>query len=356
MTNPRDYFSAHVQERDFFIASAGGNVHTLMSVGEDWSSRRYFRVTLHSGKTAILMETLPDHLGGGGAGHRLADFIRLAEVLRSAGLHAPDILSADPAQGYALIEDMGNVTFREAMANANDIKTAYQLAVDVLIHLRSLSTSSLNLPDYFSSHIHTARRRVVEWYMPLARGCVNEPGLSDSFLTVVDHIQNSLPPCPTGFVHGDFHPGNLMWRDQAHGLARAGILDFQGAMIGPIAYDVANLLWDAQGDVPADIRHDMLTAYLRDLPSETQETLRAWIALMTVQFHSRVIGQVIKLAVRANKTKMMAHLPRLQGYLRSELTQDIFTPLRVWFDNHGITFHEDVSVNQAEHLIAPDAL
>jgi aminoglycoside/choline kinase family phosphotransferase len=127
-------------------------------------------------------------------------------------------------------------------------------------------------------------------------------------------------------------------------------------MTGPIAYDVANLLWDAQGDVPVDIHRDMLTAYLRDLPPEIQDTLRAWIALMTVQFHSRVIGQVIKLAVRANKTKMMAHLPRLQGYLRSELTQDMFTPLRVWFDNHGITFHEDVSVNQAEHLIAPGAL
>ncbi|MBN8521150.1 MAG: phosphotransferase [Alphaproteobacteria bacterium] len=356
MTNPREYFSAHVQERDFFIASSGGNVHTLISVGEDWSSRRYFRVTLHSGKTAILMETLPDHLGGGGAGHRLADFIRLAEVLRSAGLNAPDILSADPAQGYALIEDMGNVTFREAMTHPHHTKTAYQLAVDVLIHLRSLSTSSLNLPDYFSSHIHTARRRVVEWYMPLARARVNEPGLSNSFLTVMDYIQNSLPPCPTGFVHGDFHPGNLMWRDQAHGLARAGILDFQGAMTGPMAYDVANLLWDAQGDIPADIRHDMLTAYLRDMRPEEQDVLKAWIALIAVQFHSRVIGQVIKLSVRADKTKMMAHLPRLQAYLRSELKQDMFAPLRIWFDDHGITFNEDINVNQPERLIAPDAL
>jgi aminoglycoside/choline kinase family phosphotransferase len=354
--NPQAYFAAHESDRNDFIARHGGDVSSLKPVGEDWSSRRYFRVNGTDGRTAIVMETLPDSLGGGGAGHRLPDFIRLSEFLREGGLHAPQVFAADAGQGYAMIEDMGETSFRDVVADPARRPDMYALATDVLIHLRHLpDVHGLVLPDYFETHIHRARARVVDWYLPAARCRYNEAGLKDSYLDVLDRIQNDLPPCPMGFVHGDFHPGNLMWCAGEADVRRCGLLDFQGAMQGPVIYDMVNLLGDAQGDVPSDIRAGMLDRYMAGLSAAERESAYAWYKLLSLQFHGRVIGQVIKLALRSGKTRMMANIPRLQAYLRAELSDDMFKPLAVWFAEQEIDFYETVSISGVDDFIGEDA-
>ena len=39
----------------------------------------------------------------------------------------------------------------------------------------------------------------------------------------------------------DFHSPNIIWRGERKGIDRLGIIDFQDALIGPSAYDVASL-------------------------------------------------------------------------------------------------------------------
>ena len=52
------------------------------------------------------------------------------------------------------------------------------------------------------------------------------------------------------WVLRDFHSPNLLWLSDREDVARIGVLDFQDALIGPPAYDVASLLQDARVDVP----------------------------------------------------------------------------------------------------------
>ncbi len=49
----------------------------------------------------------------------------------------------------------------------------------------------------------------------------------------------------------DYHSPNLIWLPNARALPRIGLLDFQDAMMGPAAYDVASLLQDARVTVPS---------------------------------------------------------------------------------------------------------
>lgn len=354
--NPQAYFAAHESDRNLFITQNGGDIASLRPVGEDWSSRRYFRVRRTDGRTAIIMETLPDSLGGGGPGHRLPDFIRISDYLRAQGVHTPEAYASNAEQGYAMIEDMGETSFRDVIVNPLHQTELYTLATDVLIHLRQkLKPRDIDLPDYFDTHIHRARARVVDWYLPASRRRRNANGLKDEYLAILDDIQRRLPPCPAGFVHGDFHPGNLMWCAGETGLRRCGLLDFQGGMWGPVVYDLVNLLGDAQGDVPADIRASMLARYLNDVEAAERKVVSAWFKLLSLHFHGRVIGQIIKLGLRSNKTRMMTHLPRLQTYMRTALTEDMFKPIAAWFAGQGIDFNETISLAGLDGFIREDA-
>ena len=55
---------------------------------------------------------------------------------------------------------------------------------------------------------------------------------------------------PPTWVLRDYHSPNLLWLPDAQDIGRIGVLDFQDAVMGPAAYDVASLLQDARVDVP----------------------------------------------------------------------------------------------------------
>jgi aminoglycoside/choline kinase family phosphotransferase len=56
-----------------------------------------------------------------------------------------------------------------------------------------------------------------------------------------------------GLVLRDYHSPNIIWRGDRQGHDRLGIVDFQDALIGPVAYDVASLAMDARVTVPPEI-------------------------------------------------------------------------------------------------------
>ena len=60
-------------------------------------------------------------------------------------------------------------------------------------------------------------------------------------------------PSPTTWTLRDYHSPNLHWLAEREGLKRLGLIDFQDAVLGPPAYDVASLLQDARVDVPDDL-------------------------------------------------------------------------------------------------------
>jgi aminoglycoside/choline kinase family phosphotransferase len=270
----------------------------------------------------------------------MLDFVRISAYLRIIGLSTPQVFEVDDTNGYLLIEDFGDISFKAAMARgdcgANDL---YALATDILAALRRrTSIDDIDLPSYEESHVHTGRRRAVDWYMPAVRGRINDDGLADDYLRVWNAIEAQLPPCPRGLLHIDYHFENLMWRGREEGLARCGILDFQGAMAGPSPYDLANLLEDARVTVPADLRAAMLDRYCADMTAEESAVFRAWYRILATQFHCRVIGQFIRLLVRDGKPRYIAHIPRVAAYIRDGLQDPVLAPLRGWFAEHSVDF------------------
>lgn len=303
------------------------------SVGEDGSTRKYFRVS-KNGKTAILM----DCSGPKVPGHDVADFVTIAHWLRSIGLNAPEIYERGEDDKYVLLEDFGELSYKAAVGQSRDVREMYGVAADVLKHLARHSCP-LQLPNYNDSHVHKGHRRVIDWYLPSIRQRKNGDGVVEKYLEAWDEIEKSLPPCGQGFVHVDFHAENLMWLPDQKNLFRCGILDFQGAMHGPIAYDLANLLEDPRQVIDPAIRHDILKSH--------DDEFLSWYRVLATQFHCRVIGQFIKLAMNQNKTRYLSYIPALENYLRQALKDPVLAPLKAFFSDIGLDFGGTKDLNAA---------
>ncbi|MBI4031480.1 MAG: phosphotransferase [Proteobacteria bacterium] len=336
---PSSFFESRKDRRESFLSPHGWAGAGMHPVGADGSFRRYMRLRRGDEKSVILMEAVPDGSGMATPGHSLHDFIRIGAYLRSIGLHTPEIYAADEAEGYLLLEDFGDISFRSAMAGGEDAGNLYGLAADALIHMRgNADAGAVGLPDYYASHVHRGRRRVVDWYMPAARKERNADGIAGEYLAVWDDIEKNMPSCPQGFLHIDYHAENLMWMPGKSGLRRCGILDFQGAMRGPLPYDLANLLEDARAGVPWGVRDEMLARYCAGMKADEREIFQAWYRILAAQFHCRVIGQFIRLAVKDGKPQYLKHIPRVAGYLEEGLKHSLLATLRAWFDKNGVDF------------------
>jgi hypothetical protein len=114
------------------------------------------------------------------------------------------------------------------------------------------------------------------------------------------------------------------------GVAHFGLLDFQDALAGHPAYDLASVLEDARRDVPPDVERAMIDRYVAATGhGETFE--RAYWAL-AAQRNTRILGVFTRLWKRDNKPHYRKFQPRMWGLLERDLAQPQLKPVRDWFD------------------------
>jgi N-acetylmuramate 1-kinase len=143
---------------------------------------------------------------------------------------------------------------------------------------------------------------------------------------------------PVHWVLRDFHSPNLLWLGERAGVAQVGLLDFQDAVIGPPAYDVASLLQDARVDVPETMEFALLGRYAQarqvDDPQFNLANFVALYALMAAQRATKILGIFARLDRRDGKPQYLCHMPRVWRYLRRSLAQPTLAPLKAWYDAH----------------------
>lgn len=325
--NVKEFFDSRAAERGAFLRAYVKDSYEIKPLTEDWASRRYFRVKAGD-RSYVLMESVPDHVPSATMGHKLSAFLKIAKMLHDNGIHTPEILAADEHEGFVLLEDMGDVTVNAALEQGGDQRKLYAAATDVLVTMRDRlgPCNTLDLPKYKDSYIRKGRQRIVDWYIPAIRKEKNNDDLLAGYLAACDEVAAALPPPPVGFIHGDFHPGNLMLLPDR----TCGVLDFQDAMWGPVSYDLVNLLENIRRDVPKDIYDAMLARYGGD------ETFRAWFRIMGTQFHCRIIGQVLRLAIVSGKNDLLKYMPRIQKYLIEGLKDPVLAPLAKWMKDEKV--------------------
>jgi len=126
-----------------------------------------------------------------------------------------------------------------------------------------------------------------------------------------------------------------LWLPEREGVAHVGLLDFQDAVLGHAAYDLASLLQDARVDVPELMEIALLSRYTRarlaaDASFDAPAFARAYSTL-AAQRASKILGIFARLDRRDGKSQYLRHLPRVWVYLRRALAHPALTPLAGWY-------------------------
>ena len=144
---------------DRFLADAGWAQARRDLLAGDASNRRYDRLTLDDGRTAVLMDAPADK------GEDVRPFVRIADWLRAQGASAPEIYAQDAGNGFLLIEDLGDDLFARLMVQSPAMtRQLYTAATDCLLDLHKAPPPDLPLCD--ADWLTEAAQMVFDWYAP----------------------------------------------------------------------------------------------------------------------------------------------------------------------------------------------
>jgi len=303
-----------------FLASCGWPGAQILPLAGDASFRRYFRV-VEGGRTAVLMDAPPPH-------EDPRPFVAVAEWLGSVGLSAPQILARDMDKGLLLLADFGDWRLRECLdEDPQRERDLYALATDVLIHLHRHAPMEGLRPHGLDQWLDELML-FIEWYCPAVGAAVDEDGYRAAWTEALAPVAgDGLGPVT---VLRDYHAENIMLVGDREGVGHFGLLDFQDAVAGHPAYDLASVLEDARRDVSPDVEQEMIARYVATTgQGETFE--RAYWAL-AAQRNTRILGVFTRLWKRDNKPHYRQFQTRMWGLLERDLAQPHLNPVRKWFD------------------------
>jgi aminoglycoside/choline kinase family phosphotransferase len=151
---------------------------------------------------------------------------------------------------------------------------------------------------------------------------------------------------PETLVLRDYHVDNLMQLPSREGVAACGLLDFQDAVVGPLAYDLVSLLQDARRDIEPALVEDMLERYLAAFSHLERTTFMAAYAVLGAQRNAKIVGIFTRLDRRDGKSRYLSHIPRVWSLLNADLRHPALAPVADWFDRE---------VPPAERIAPPPA-
>jgi N-acetylmuramate 1-kinase len=303
---------------------------SLSCASADASFRRYFRINSSCGNSSfIIMDAPPDK-------EDCSAFVRIAELMSSAGLLVPKVFNWRPSLGFMLITDLGSETLLEHLSHSIDLSQSlytpitpplkpFVQATDALISWQTASQVGL-LANYDEPMLLRELNLFYDWYLckhlRLRLSTEQHNILQTSFQAIVN---NNLS-APQVFVHRDFMTRNLMIPKDSND-PRLGVLDFQDAVFGPVTYDIASLMRDAFCSWSEDFVLDVTVRYwerikktgLIDANGWSSDFGEFWRAVewMGLQRHLKVAGIFARLTLRDNKTKYLLDTPRFFNYIRA---------------------------------------
>ena len=169
-----------------------------------------------------------------------------------------------------------------------------------------------------------------QWYCEALAIDVDEEGYAAAWRAVLDPVADDGLPQVT--VLRDFHAENIMLVDGRDGIGHFGLLDFQDAVVGHPAYDLASVLEDARRDVSPAIERAMLDRYMAAMGCGAAYERAYWT--LAAQRNTRILGVFTRLWKRDGKPHYTAFQPRMWGLLERDLAHTALVPVRDWFDRN----------------------
>jgi hypothetical protein len=343
-----------------FLARAGhADARREPFVG-DASSRSYEIVTPADGAEPLILMNAPRMPDGppirdGLPYSRLAHlaesvtpFVAIARLLDRHGFCAPAILAHDLDDGLLLLSDLGRDTVLDT--EGRPIAERYTASAEVLADMHAVAWPHAceaapgvvhDIPAYSRRAMLIETELFIDWYWEAKRGAPPGDAQRSAWTAAWNTILDSIAGAERSLVLRDHHSPNIIWRGAMRGNARVGLIDFQDALIGPAAYDVASLARDARVDIAPDLEEAVTAAYeaRRRLRGPFDASaFRSAFAVMAAQRNAKILGIFIRLDRRDGKPAYLKHLPRVEAYFGRSLADPAMAPVATLLAEAGFAF------------------
>lgn len=309
-------------------------LEALMPLPGDASNRRYFRLTLSGGRSAILMQLAEpeafkqsEEAVSGAVATTELPYLNVRRHLATAGVAVPALYHYDQAAGLLYLEDFGDVLLVQACVDGRSRDTArlYHRAIETLVTIHTKATAPAD-PRCIAFHrafdvplLMWEFDHFLEYGVVARRG---KPMCADDFQPVRAEFQSIaevIAAQPRVFTHRDYHSRNLMVAGD-----RLGVLDFQDALMGPASYDLASLLRDAYIALEEPLVDELIEDYLDRMDRAgaglgDRAAFRRLFDLTSIQRNLKAAGRFVYIDRVKKNPKFLADIPRVLGYVKRNL-------------------------------------
>lgn len=302
-------------------------------IGACGSDRTYYRLTAGE-KTAVMMECSekdPDY-------ERHVIYTRF---FRKYYVPVPELLWADTntynsgyptsaTQGfrYAVFEDLGDLSLYSLLKCVRDPErkeNLYRCVLDILVNLHTAATRNVSECHLLKSRIfdYDHLRWETDYFVQRFVGGLEGIDIreeSQALFREFARLATEVDSFEKAIVHRDFQSQNIM-------ITKGDIpriIDFQGARMGPPAYDVASVLWDPYFCLDNDMRERLLGYYLDKMKDCAvgyfdKDVFSRTILPCRLQRHMQALGAYGFLAKVKGKSFFLKHIPLALRYLAEEM-------------------------------------
>jgi len=296
----------------------------VSSLVEQGSDRGFFRIKTSDSSKVLMRSSQMDE--------DFDRYISIGEFLHGTGLQTPRIFSYSRQEYAILMEDLGNsiiykkISGRENTDLFNDI---YGRIVDALALFQTRGTLAVKARgndlgirifsyDYLRWETSYFMKNFLENFCGLS---ALESELGNEF----DLLAGEVFSQPKIFMHRDFQSQNILEHE-----GRIRFVDFQGARLGPLAYDIMSLLRDPYINISIPQKNELLNLYFTKFLEyggteasgmcESDRSLFCQYAVTAgLQRSMQALGAYAFLSLRKGKAVYMKFIPQGYKYLMEGL-------------------------------------
>lgn len=289
-------------------------------IGDGGSDRRYYRIW-RGNESAVLMQCSGDD----------PDFERHTEYtgfFRRHSLPVPRLIEADAAEKRAVFEDAGDISlysYLKCPREDAEVEDIYRRVIDLMVTLHINVTGHVHECPLLRERIFDYRHLrwetdyfISRFVMGLRNTVIENPaGLEREFHRLAVRVDSF----PRAVIHRDLQSRNIMVMKRGE----LRLIDFQGARMGPPAYDVASVLWDPYYRLRDDMRERLLEYYTDKVVSSSggacsRKHFRDTLLPCRLQRHMQALGAYGFLSAVKGRKYFLKHVPEALRLLKEDIS------------------------------------
>ena len=289
-----------------FKESGFGNITSTSQLRIESSQREFFRVK--SIKRSLILMVVP-----AGIDESVSLFVRIGRFLKKNKVNVPEIFAYDENLGLILVEDFGDNLYQFNLDNSPDLY--YEQAINELIKIQSSNKDDIFLKS-LNEEIFDMNWELFEKDFYRNFLALSDEKLLHKIKKNYNFVCSQLENQPKVVCHYDYECRNLIFTSSK----KAGILDFQDALIGPIGLDLASLFKDLYYEWPEEKIHNWYKIYISKIKKKlglelSFELLVKFIDFASIQRQIRILGKLSQVYQQLSREERIKDFPRLIDYL-----------------------------------------